>query len=158
MLPQRQKLPHSHPAMVADGTCFFITQCCEPKGHNQLALPAIASAIGESLLHYQNAGKWWVHLVVLMPDHVHGLFSFPREIPSMRKLFFDWKRYLARQHGIKWQRDFFEHRIRDAALLEKEWHYIRMNPVRRNFVEKPEDWPYQWGYGGEKSPKYASLW
>jgi REP element-mobilizing transposase RayT len=32
--------------------------------------------------------------------------------------------------GIIWQRDYFEHIIRDAAELEQKRQYIRANPAR----------------------------
>ena len=62
----------------------------------------------------------------------------------MRGLIASWKRYIARAAGVRWQDDFFDHRIRDAASLTEKWEYIRNNPVRKNMVRSPDDWPYQW--------------
>lgn len=55
-----------------------------------------------------------------------------------------WKHYLAKRHRIRWQRDFFDHRIRQHESHEEKAAYIRNNPVRAGLVEKPEDWPYVW--------------
>ena len=142
-LSQRKKLPHSIVSRVADGSLFFITINSVPRERNQLALPSVADAIVQSLMHYQNAHKLWVHLLLLMPDHLHGLFSFSRDV-SMRRLISDWKRFMARQNTIAWQRDFFDHRIRDEASLTEKWDYVLNNPVRKGLVQTPDEWPYQW--------------
>ena len=141
--PSRKRLPHSTPSLVADGALYFITINCVPRNHNQLAYPAIASAISQSLLYLQEDGKLWVSLLMLMPDHLHGLFSFTHEV-SMRRLIYDWKRFVARRNAITWQCDFFDHRIRNDASRDEKWHYIRNNPVRKGLVKTPDEWPFQW--------------
>lgn len=150
-LPVRKKLSHEIPNWVKDGAIYFVTINCARRTLNQLAHPAIANAVEQSLLHRQNLNQWWIHLFLLMPDHAHGLISFGREF-SMRRTITDWKRYLSCRHGIEWQREFFDHRLRDDASLTEKWHYIRNNPVRQNLVEVPEQWPYQWHNGRARSP------
>ena len=145
-LPIRKHLPHSIPAMVADGTLFFITINCTTRDSNQLAHPTIATAVVENLSRHQEAGDIWVYLLMLMPDHLHGLFSFSREV-SMRQIISSFKRFTARHSAIRWQRDFFDHRIRNDASREEKWHYIRNNPVRKGLVQTPDEWPFQWHYG-----------
>ena len=78
-----------------------------------------------------------------MPDHLHGIISF-NPLIGMRKTVSDWKRYCARHLGVRWQRDFFDHRLRRAEGYIEKAHYIRMNPVRAGLVERPEDWPFVW--------------
>jgi len=85
-----------------------------------------------------------------MPDHLHGLISFGRDV-AMRRVVADWKRFLARERGIEWQRDFFDHRIRDDESLTEKWHYIRHNPVRKQLVSEPDEWPYQWHNGQSRT-------
>jgi hypothetical protein len=41
-----------------------------------------------------------------------------------------WKRYTATRAGIRWQRDFFDHRLRADESFEAKSAYIRQNPVR----------------------------
>ena len=78
-----------------------------------------------------------------MPDHLHAIISFNRD-PGMKKSIYVNKKFTARNHGIQWQRDFFDHRLRhDESYLEKA-HYIRMNPVRAGLCQSPEDWAYVW--------------
>src|SRR5688572_25921293 len=88
--PQRDILPHGTPAWAATDAIFFITVCCAPRGDNQLARAEIASLIFESVEFRQTRGDWFVHLMVLMPDHLHGLVSFPRD-RELKRLIANWK-------------------------------------------------------------------
>ena len=84
-----------------------------------------------------------MHLVLLMPDHLHALALFPSD-NALPKVVAAWKKYTARNLGIHWQRGFFDHRLRhDESLRDKE-NYICHNPVRAGLVERAEDWPYVW--------------
>ena len=84
-----------------------------------------------------------MHLLLLMPDHLHAIMSFSPEV-GMAKSINDWKRYTCVQGRIDWQRDFFDHRLRkDESYIEKA-HYIRMNPVRVGLCQAHEKWPYVW--------------
>ncbi|VGO16300.1 hypothetical protein PDESU_04891 [Pontiella desulfatans] len=148
MLPERKILPHGIPSWVTDGSEYFITICTTPRGTNQLCQPETATVLKDSLLFYQTRGDLWVHLLVLMPDHLHAILSFSPTI-GMQKSISTWKRYNARMKGIQWQRDFFDHRLRkDESFVEKA-HYIRMNPVRASLVDAPEKWPYAWTFRDE---------
>ena len=46
--------------------------------------------------------------------------------------------------GVEWQRDFFDHRLRDHHELEEKASYILINPVRKGLCERAEDW--MWVY------------
>ncbi len=145
VFPRRKKLPHDIPDWIKDDAIFFITVQCDGT-HNQLARNDVAEAVKESLSHRQVLGQWWVHFFLLMPDHLHGLVTFSCE-HAMRRVVQDWKRFLACEKGIQWQCDFFDHRIRTMDELHEKWYYIRNNPVRKNLVASPDDWPYQWQNG-----------
>jgi hypothetical protein len=62
----------------------------------------------------------------------------------MVKVISDWKRYLARHARLHWQRDIFDHRIRNEASLQGKWHYILQNPIRAGLVTAVDQWPYVW--------------
>ncbi|MSU48885.1 MAG: hypothetical protein EXS37_07330 [Opitutus sp.] len=76
-----------------------------------------------------------------MPDHAHALLAFPAG-ESMLKVVRDWKRFTSRQTQIAWQRDFFDHRIRNDENWELKAAYIRENPVRKGLVVAASDWPW----------------
>ena len=76
-----------------------------------------------------------------MPDHLHVIIAFPRE-PGLKTAVKNWKRYAAREYRVRWQRDFFDHRLRDHHQLEEKTAYILANPIRKGLVKRPEDWPW----------------
>jgi len=76
-----------------------------------------------------------------MPDHLHAIIAFPRE-PGMKTTMADWKRYVAVKYNVQWQRDFFDHRLRDEHQLNEKTSYILANPVRKGLCQRPEDWKW----------------
>jgi putative transposase len=128
---------------VKPESLFFVTICCTPCGENQLCHDSVAGMIFESVEFRQQRLDWHVTLLVLMPDHLHMLVAFPHDL-SMRKTATDWKSRLARKTGVAWQRDFFDHRIRDHENWEQKADYIRQNPVRAGLAAQVEDWKYAW--------------
>jgi len=79
--------------------------------------------------------------MLLMPDHLHAIISFPRE-PGIKATITNWKHYLATHQPIQWQRDFFDHRLRTEHEEREKIDYILRNPVRKNLCVRPEDWPW----------------
>ncbi len=62
----------------------------------------------------------------------------------MVKVVTNWKSLLARKGGIHWQRDFFDHRLRNDESWEQKADYIRLNPVRAGLIADPQDWKFAW--------------
>jgi len=142
--PQRKQFEHAVPNQIcAEEAVFFITICCAPRGHNQLAVPEPATHIFESVRLLHQRGDWWMHFLLLMPDHLHAVASFPTN-KTMPKVVSEWKKYIARTVGIQWQRDFFDHRLRHDESLREKTDYIEQNPVRAGLVKGRTDWPYVW--------------
>jgi putative transposase len=141
----RNRLPHDGGPLFSttpEGEIYFITICCIPRNTNQLAIHEVWQAIEETLAVRETHGDMICRLILSMPDHLHGLFGFPSSKP-MTKVISDFKSWLAKQCGIQWQRDFFDHRLRTMESAAEKAKYIRMNPVRAGLVANPEDWPYQ---------------
>jgi putative transposase len=88
-------------------------------------------------------GDWWLDLILLMPDHVHLLAAFPAD-KEMAVVVKEWKSYTAKAAGVRWQRGFFDHRLRREESLRDKADYILHNPVRKGLVAQPEDWPHVW--------------
>ncbi|MGD0651293.1 MAG: hypothetical protein ABSA97_09170 [Verrucomicrobiia bacterium] len=103
----------------------------------------VGKAVFESVEFRQARGDWWVHLLLLMPDHLHGLISFPSD-KEMARVIAQWKEFTAKRLGLHWQRDFFDHRLRNEERLREKADYILNNPVRRGLVTRAEEWPYVW--------------
>jgi putative transposase len=123
---------------------WFITICTTPRGLNQLARNPVWEVILESLRHRQQHGIWFVDLLVLMPDHLHMLMRVSREGAGLKKVISEWKRWIARQCSIRWQRDFFDHRLRSDESRAEKAEYIVQNPVRAGLVAEAKEWRYVW--------------
>jgi putative transposase len=121
---------------------FFITICCSVRGVNTLARPDAWQCMTGAMEHYEASGDLKTRLALAMPDHFHALWMFPGERP-MAQVVVGFKRWLARHAGIRWQRGFFDHRIRGWESAEEKRRYILRNPLCAGLVEREEDWPYQ---------------
>jgi REP element-mobilizing transposase RayT len=108
-----------------------------------LTTPARATDLLNSVRLYHATGRWWCELFLLMPDHLHALLAFPRE-PGMAATIREWKRGAARLQGVKWQENFFDHRIRSDKFSAETWHYIRRNPVAKGLCPDEDSWTYWW--------------
>lgn len=144
-LRQRRRLPHDVPLWVSPEAVYFVTICAEPRGRNHLCNSVLARRLWETMEFRHKAGQWWIHLFLLMPDHLHTLVSFPPGA-EMRRTVTAWKRYTARQFGVTWQRDFFDHRLRGDESMEEKIEYILANPVRAGLISREESWPLVWGF------------
>jgi putative transposase len=146
-------LPHEIPLWVDPSKeIYFVTINCRRRFENQLALPKIAAGIFETIEHRQRKFLWWPYLVLLMPDHLHALLSFPPSNKPMRSIISKWKEWTAKDMGVVWQDDFFEHRLRREESRREKADYILANPVRANLVSKPQDWTYVYFGDGKRSP------
>ena len=123
---------------------FFLTVCADDRTGSPLL--SQADAILNAAQFYHEHGIWFVRLGLVMPDHVHLLVR-----PAVDRRLSDtvgrWKSYLNRAAGITWQRNFFDHRIRNDEEEAEKWEYIRLNPVRKGLVADPDAWPYWFANG-----------
>lgn len=142
--PIRKQLLHEVPDHIpVNPECdvFFITICCTPRGANQLAHAEAWTALTETIQHRESTGDLRARLLLAMPDHLHALLSFTSTKP-IKKVISDLKSWLAKTSGIRWQRDFFDHRLRSWESAFQKGHYIRQNPYRAGLVEEGTPWPY----------------
>jgi putative transposase len=109
-----------------------------PRHENQLYHKQLASLLFETVEYRCRQKIWFAHVFLLMPDHVHALLSFSSTTISMRKTISQWKPWTAKQFSICWQRDFFEHRLRNDENWREKADYILANPVRAGLAKKPE--------------------
>ena len=137
----RKRLPHDVPWWVAEGSFYFITIKCESPGRNQLCQAGRGDAVLAAARFNHEHLKWHCRLLLLMPDHIHAIIAFPQN-SAMRRTVRNWKRFLATQEKIAWQEDFFDHRLRNRHEEAEKVSYILMNPVRKGFCDRMEDWPW----------------
>jgi REP element-mobilizing transposase RayT len=178
-LPRRKTLPHEIPLWIDPRKeIYFITINCRvrcqyggdgcpglggdgalhrpdiaarcPCQGNQLALPDVSGRLLDTVRHRQEKGLWWPHVFLLMPDHLHALMSFPPSGKPLQTVVSKWKEWTAKEIGIDWQRDFFEHRLRNDESRRQKADYILQNPVRKKLVARPEDWPFVYFADGQR--------
>jgi REP element-mobilizing transposase RayT len=138
-----RRLHHEIPSWVPDGSAFHIRLRILQESHAPiLTNSSIAQRILDAGRYYEATGRWYLRVLVLMPDHLHMLVHFSSE-ESMTKTIRDWKRFLSRKAELSWQENFFDHRIRNEAELDEKAAYIRMNPVRAELCKAPSDWPWK---------------
>jgi REP element-mobilizing transposase RayT len=132
---------------------------------------AISDMIVSAARWYHEHHKWRLVLFLVMPDHLHFIAHFPGEcggharrvtLPGecgharrvtlpMVSTIQQFKSYLNRIHGIRFQRDFFDTRIRDDAHFAEKYNYILDNPVRKGLCETAQDWPHVIKFSGEEN-------
>jgi len=102
----------------------------------------------ETALLYFDAERYRLHAWVVMPNHVHALFT-PLPAWSLSRILGSWKSYTATEankmlgtSGQFWQEDYFDRFIRDAEHFEVARNYIEMNPVKASLCRLPEDWAF----------------
>jgi putative transposase len=139
--PQRKKPPHAVPQWVPEGSWFFITLNCQPRGENQLCRKETGDDVLAAMKHTHDKLVWHCLLCLLMPDHLHAILAFPRD-PGMAISIANWKRFVARNCGVIWQRDFFDNRLRNHHELEEKTCYILMNPVRKGLCASVDQWTW----------------
>jgi len=103
------------------------------KGSCCLAQPRIAEVVAEALQHFQ-ASRYLLYAWCIMPNHVHGLF---RPLPghTVAEVLQAWKSYSAKRanqilgrSGQFWQREYYDHIVRDEEEFYRIVRYIVENP------------------------------
>jgi REP element-mobilizing transposase RayT len=94
----------------------------------------------------------------VMPDHVHVLFSSGSRL-SVGQCVARWKAEVLRKNSYeeKWQRDFWEHRIRVDENEERYGFYMFLNPYRAGLVDPDQAWPGWWAPEPKRLPFLAAL-
>jgi len=125
-------------------------------GHGRCWLkePAIGSMVAQAMRYYHRK-RYTLYAFVVMPNHVHALVR-PHTGYTLSQVLHNWKSFTAHEaqkaaqaSGLLipkgeafWQRESYDHLIRDEADFARVLEYIVQNPVKAGLCEKPEEWPY----------------
>jgi len=94
------------------------------------------------------AGRISVHDFVVMPNHVHILFTIPGDMSvekAMQLIKGGFSFRANKELGFRgeiWQRGFSDVRIVDEQSFEQHRGYIENNPVKAGLVSSPDEYPY----------------
>jgi putative transposase len=105
----------------------------------------------DTLYHYRGQA-YLLHEFVVMPDHIHVLFtpltSLEKAVQFIKGGFsFRAKKELGSNLEV-WQKGFQDHRIRDAGDYLYHVRYIHENPVKAHLCERPQEYPYSSAHPG----------
>ena len=144
----RRKLPH----LQWDARQHFLTFCTEKRW----ILPEPARSIALQCCLHDNEKKFDLRIAVVMPDHVHMIFTpvvnqQAMEIYSLAEIMDAIKGASAHKinraigrSGRVWQEESFDHVLRCSESLDAKIQYLLENPARRGLVRQWEDYPWLW--------------
>jgi putative transposase len=143
----RRNLPH----MEKPGATYFVSFSTR----REFFLPEDARTLIFDHCLFENGRKVQLHAFVVMPDHVHLLFT-----PLMRE---EGSSYplaeimngikgasshsvnkLMNRRGALWEAESFDRIARSDADFEFRMMYILQNPVVAGLAEGPDDYPWVW--------------
>jgi putative transposase len=107
----------------------------------------VAEATLECLRDLRARLKFYVYCYCLMPDHFHALMGVGESEKTLGGICGAFKSLSTRAYwhwyeGRLWQRQFFDHIIRNEEDFFETMEYIKLNPVRKGLVKAWEQWPY----------------
>ncbi|MDD8017730.1 MAG: transposase [Bacteroidota bacterium] len=143
-------MPHSHlhrlERIWISSPIFFITTCTD----NKRLLLSNESTASILIAEWKSAPErhgWHIGQYVIMPDHVHFFCSAGNESKSLSNFMKHWKELTSKRikkecgtEGNIWQREFFDHVIRNEESYAQKKEYIFNNPVRAGLVTNADEW------------------
>jgi REP-associated tyrosine transposase len=144
----RRQLPH----LQCDDRQHFVTFCTQ---HRWILPERIRQLVLECCTH-DNATKFDLRVAVVMPDHVHMIFTpllneLAMEFHSLAEIMDAVKGASAHRinkalgrTGRVWQAESFDHVLRSSENLDAKIIYLLENPVRAGLVREWTDYPWLW--------------
>ncbi|AWM36001.1 Transposase IS200 like protein [Gemmata obscuriglobus] len=158
------RLADSVPASVVTGWRDELTEHPEPEHERELRkrldkyldtgygarhlLDTRIARLVEGALWYFDGVRYLLHAWVVMPNHVHALFT-PLDGWSLSRVVASWKSFTAKEAnkvlgrtGRFWHKDYFDRYVRNAEHFALAADYIECNPVKAGLCRAPGDWPF----------------
>ena len=143
----RRNLPH----IEKDGATYFVSFST----HKELFLPEQARTLVFDHFLFENGRKVHMHAFVVMPDHVHLLFtpleSDRGEPYSLAEIMRGIKgasshsvNNCLRRKGRLWEPESFDRITRSDADFEYRVLYIVQNPIAAGLAQGPDDYRWSW--------------
>ncbi len=134
--------------LYISGACYFFTLVTHQRTPilNKHALPHLKA----SLLSASMRMPFRIPAIVVLPDHLHCLWSLPSgDVDYSRRWQFikaSFTRRIKRaDENISlpiWQKRYWEHLIRDEEDFQRHLDYIHFNPVKHGYAIRPIDYPW----------------
>jgi REP-associated tyrosine transposase len=135
-----------------DGDLHFVTFSCFGR-RRLLGTPDARNCFVHVLAQIRSRHTFSLIGYVVMPEHVHLLFTEPnRGDPSRtlqvlkqrasRNLLPKHRDGDARAEQHFWQRRFYDFNVWSGKKITEKLNYMHLNPVTRGLVVHPRDWPW----------------
>jgi REP element-mobilizing transposase RayT len=102
----------------------------------------------------KNGVMYYLHVVMVMPDHVHMLFTprrdeagWPYALPDVTRHVKGFAAHAINNNGRKgrvWQQESFDHVLRSGESLREKIEYTVANPVRAGVVNTASEYDWTW--------------
>jgi putative transposase len=126
------------------GQSHFVTFCCYDR-RRLFTADASRRVFESGLERVRRSFKLQVYGYVVMPEHVHLLFSEPQQdtlADALKSLKQGVSRRLIGDAEHFWQKRYYDFNIRNYPQFVEKLRYIHRNPVERGLCERPEDWEW----------------
>ena len=141
-IERKNLLESDDPSEIFEATDFEPTT-----GACLLKDEALAAIVESSLLHFQGE-RYALSAWCVMPNHVHVIVT-PFGEHVLAGILQSWKSFSGRRinrrldrSGPVWQKESFDHIVRNEHCYERFVSYVEQNPVVASLVSKPADWQF----------------
>jgi REP element-mobilizing transposase RayT len=108
-----------------------------------LAQPGVAEIVVEALRHFDGQ-RYHLFAWCVMPNHVHAVFQ-PIAKNELAEIVHSWKSYSSKEANRKlrragefWEREYFDHIVRNRQEFERIVRYVLANPEKAGL----RAWPW----------------
>jgi putative transposase len=159
-LPDERAFPREQPSSGAAFAAFDQLLDSARSGPVYLRRPEIATLVGDQLRQV-SANAWCsLHAYVVMPNHVHVLWTPLVSLPTLIRQVkgpsaLAANRLLGRTGQQFWQSEYFDRQVRNEHEFAQILRYIEWNPVKAGLVARPEEFPWSSAYTGGRASARA---
>jgi putative transposase len=126
-----------------------------------LTTSAARACLRDALRHVRRRRPSAIVAIVLLPDHLHTVWTLPRGDADYATRWSRAKQWftdaflasgapegarsasrVAKRERAVWQRRYWEHTVRDEADLERCVDYVHWNPVKHGLATRVADYPW----------------
>ncbi len=137
------------------GSDYFVTINLH-RPASGLSSPTLLAALDTQRATLEAADQWRVRTWVVMPDHVHVLFTLgpTSALAEVLRLFKGRLTPALRSFHLSWQEGYYDHLMRPDEDRLPVFLYIFLNPYRANLLPITERWagnfyqPEDWEWFG----------
>jgi REP element-mobilizing transposase RayT len=127
-------IARSHEPPLAAGSCA-------------LRDPAIGKVVQDAMLHFSRQ-RYELLAWCVMPNHTHAVMT-PLGGYAPDRIMHSWKSFTAHEAnkrlgrtGTFWERESFDHLVRNVNSLEGFIRYTEQNPVEAGLCARAAEWPF----------------